>query len=446
MLRTLPAVLVALCCAVGCGKQHPVGDAGVEADAGTPVVDAGRPAGEGPPTGYSLAVEQPPNPSSTRTGLSVSMVLDSNDQPVIAYVVEDPNGDGVLQDTAVMFTRWNGESRSWETPKLIEVVGQIELAAPHRQISLARDASTGRLGLAYLTSARQVRLATSDNEGASWSLRDLAPAGTKAHSDPSLALAGGNIDAAYWSEDALCDGVGCRASIFYDRIPATGAASHQGVELATALEETPQFPLSLAVDANGEAGLAYFIRTHSTPDFELRFWRPHSSTVATVLQSAQPQPIVPSVSLAFEGDKPRVAYHLAGADPLVELRYSAANDSRGTQWNSPVAVPRNGSSANPDSTRWFQALAVDSGGAVAIAAFYGFSAAAPQMYGGPKLARSAHGTDFTVTSPDLGRVFGSAGMWANLAYTRAHKLTGVFLYDINGNPSIKPGVVLWREL
>lgn len=431
-------VWLALAAGAGCGPRvRIISDAGVDAgeDGG---VDAGRDAGVDPPAGYSVAVEQPAA-TSARLGTSLAMSLDQNDQPMLAYYHEDPNGDGVQLDTRLVFTRWDGVSNKWEEPRTVEVVGSALSMYPyHRQISLARDSSTGRLGIAYLKTEIAVRLAVSDDEGINWSLETAsANAGGQSLSSPELAMAGGKALVAYRSCGAPC------ALIFRTR-GATGSYSEEEAPLlAGTTNAGVPTPIALEVDAAGKPGLAYFLEGAAPDPVVLAFWRPGAAPTK-VADSEGKSDLYPSVSLTFAGALPRLAFHLKSADPAVLLRYGAATDPGGTSWAAPVAIPRNGSVGALDGTKWHQAVAV-SGNKLAIAAYYGIATAPPQLCGGPKLALSQDGTSFTVCSPDKGLEFGQAGLWINAAYSRAGKLTLAFLYDSQANPSHPAGVTLWLE-
>ncbi|MBI3183196.1 MAG: hypothetical protein HYZ28_13750 [Myxococcales bacterium] len=431
---------------IACGPRPKKVYDGGEEDAGEDAgVDGGRPAGENPPTGYSVAVEQPATvPATNRLGISVAMALDQNEQPMLAYLHEDPNGDGVAQDGRVSFTRWNGVEKKWEDVRTIETVGQVDTSHPHRQVAIARDSSSGKLGIAYLKSGGQVRLATSDDEGANWTLETASGANPNARplTDPALGMAGGQTYLAYHEAQRRCAGPACGSVILRSRT-GTGAFSDSEAPLVGGAEAQLPMPIALALDSSGKPGVAYFLHSSASATVALGLWRP-AGGATKVIDSEGVADATPSVSLAFAGTLPRLAYHLAGSDPAAQLRFSAATDAAGTSWAPAVAIPRNGSVSDPEGTRWYQAVAAQ-GAKVSIAANFAIATQPSQSCGGPKLARSSNGTDFTVCSPDGGKVFGFAGLWANLRYSSGGKLTLAFLYDSKANPTIRPGVVIWRE-
>ncbi|MFZ5471781.1 MAG: hypothetical protein ACOZIN_20320 [Myxococcota bacterium] len=432
--------------AVACERPRFVPDGGRDdggSDAGT---DAARPAGQMPPTGYSVVVEQPTNlGASNRIGASVAMVLDQNEQPFVAYVHEDPNGDGIAIDTCVELTRWNGVDKAWEAPRTVDVVGQIDTSHPHRQVAIARDSVTGVLAVAYLASATQVNLALSDDEGENWSIETASAPGNETLNDPVLALYGGEVHLAYHQANQRCTGAQCGAVLYRSRLASGAFSSATAVPLLAGTDANPAKPIAMALDADGKPGLAYFLETTASPTVTLAFWRPGTATAGKVVDSEGQVDIDGSVSLTFRGNTPHLAYHLAGSDPAAQLRYSAGLDVQGLSFAAPVAIPRNGAVSAPEGTRWYQSIDLDANGRVAIVASFESATQPAQQCGGPKLARSTDGTTFTVCSPDGGRFFGYAGKWATLYFDRANKLNLVFLYEQRANPQIKPGVLLWRE-
>ena len=111
---------------------------------------------------------------------------------------DDPNGDGVRTDTRVFFTRWNGEKKEYEALKTIEVVGEIDLTPPLRQVAIGRDSVTGRIGIAFVKAGAGIRYAFSDDERANFSLATVGmDPGTGDSSYPQIALKNGTTHIAY---------------------------------------------------------------------------------------------------------------------------------------------------------------------------------------------------------------------------------------------------------
>src|SRR5439155_23421299 len=90
------SLFVAVALAVTGCPRHPILPDGGDEDAGNDGgFDAGRPKGADPASGYSIAVAQAAcDGGMNKLGVGLAMLLDQNEQPVLAYVHEDPNDDG----------------------------------------------------------------------------------------------------------------------------------------------------------------------------------------------------------------------------------------------------------------------------------------------------------------------------------------------------------------
>ncbi|MEW6430452.1 MAG: hypothetical protein AB1730_02990 [Myxococcota bacterium] len=441
MKRTL-LILGGLALLTACPRPKFVSDAGPEEDAGVDAgVDAGWPKGDDPPTGWSVIQELPASAmAGTRLGVSVSSAPDQHGQPLVAYLEDDPNGDGTRQDTRLLFTRWNGAAPGYTAPKQVEVVGAIDVANPHRQVSIARDADTGRIGIAYVREMDNVvRFAWSDDDGANFSLQNVSAVPSAAPvSNPSLVMTRGTAAIAFVQGSDLV----------VRRRAVDGTWSEEKAPGTLAV----QAPVSLAIDADGAPAVAFF-KDALGGLAELVYWRPGSASVHTIATSGavdvSQADRLPSVTLTFVGAVPHVAYHLRNVapDPMndqtPELFYAKATDSTGSSWATPVAIPRNGNGVTYHSTRYYQGLTVEASGRTRVAANFAANGALT-MCGGPKLARSDDGATFTTCAP-TGSPIQFGGEWLSLWQHAPGKLTLIFHYDNRANANLKPGVVMWRE-
>lgn len=430
-----------------CGpKPQPIPDAGEPQDAGMIVVDAGRPQGTDPSTGWSTLIELPATAAATtRIGAHVTSIGDQYGQPIIAAIHEDPNGDGIYDDSKVIFARWDGVAKKMTEPQTIEIVGggPASLQAPARNVAIARDASTGRISIAYVKSLdNSVRLATSDDDGANFSLStaSLEPAGAK--SSPVVATANGSTFVGW------IQGNGIR---FFS---STGG---QFTQTEVTNVNVTGGNLAIALDDVGQPGLAFFnSASGGTSPTSLVFWRPGRNWVEVTTTAIDLSPIElrPSVSLTFAGGVPQAAFHFrkelpsAVSDQTTELWFSKATDALGSSWATPTAIPRNGDAMTFHSTQWFQAITVDASGRTNIAANFQSRPALTQC-GGPKLARAVSGGAFETCSPGGPTATSPvtlAGDWVSMWPHKAAKQTMVFVYDDSrSNPTVKPGIVMWRE-
>ena len=447
-------IFAAAACLLACPPPHPTIDAGEDAgeDAG---VDAGRPRGDDPPTGWSTAIEMAADASvTTRLGASVASAGDKYGQPLIAGVYDDPNGDGSGLDTRVFFTRWNGTDRKFDDLKTVEVVGNIALANPMRQVAIARNAETEQIGIVYVKSPDLIRYAWSDDEGANFSLQTVSNAAGLQPINPQLAMKGDTLWVGYATSD--------RRVVVRKRVGA-GAFVDSEAPVPPGTSNVVALPISLQLDSAGNPGLLYFASSAGVPTITLAFWRPGTATSTVIADSALVQLLGvigrdPSATLSFAGDKPRAAFHLrhvsptlladGGVDPAddtPELFYAAATDAAGITWSAPVPMPRNGDGLKYNSTRWYQGLVVDASGRISLAADFAANGIVGGQCAGPKLARSTDGMSFTTCSPSQ-TPFNFAGDWLSLwPHNAAGKLTMIFYYDLRTNPLAKPGVAMWRE-
>ena len=425
-------LLSSLLFACGPRPKPPPVDAGMEEDAGMEV-DAGRPRGDDLPNGWQMALELPMGAApSTKLGVSVAAIPDQFGYPTIAAQYEDPNGDLNYDDNRVIYTRWDGVAKAFEPAKTIEVVGGAAFVHPNRQISIAREPVTGRIAIAYIKSQdNSVRVAFSDDEGANFSLTTVAT-GVGTVSNPSLGLVGDTMHVAFDDGGNLAYRKRVGSGAWTDEL--TGSVSVTG-------------PISLAVDSAGNVGIAFLISNGMTAD--LGFWRPGNAAPAVIATADNLDLTVagrqPSVTLAFVGTTPNVAYHLRKLPDTdaTELWYLKSSDS-GSTWGTPIAIPRNSSTAGVHSTRNYQALAIEPSGRVSVAAPWSSTGDNQTNCKGPKLSRAADGVNFMTCSP-AGSPITLGGDWINLWTHKAAKQTLVFHYDSRSNPSIKAGIIVWRE-
>ncbi len=448
-------VLGACAVLLACGRPQRVYDGGFE-DAGSDAgIDAGRPKGEDPPPGYSLALELPGNAAITsRLGVATSMVLDQNQQPMLAVLSVDPNGDGSREDDQLLFTRWDGVENAWSSPRQIAVVGPVDISEPNRPVSLARDAVTGAIAIAFVAqNDHAIRLATSADDGETWSL-DVASesnAGTDALTSPVIALNNGEMHVAYHQANVGCAFAGCGAVKYRKRtgmntFGAVTSPAVQGTGTARAAS------VSMALDSAGAPGVAFMYGTEDGSDVRPMYWRPSDAQALAIMPSdpsfnawATPE-LRNSVSLVYAGLVPHVAFHLRTSQ-LDGLLWYATLPSGSQTWSTPLAMPRNGGVGMLDETRWYQAIVADAQGNIAVAAQFAKTTGQPQMCGGPKLTRGSVIGGLVTCAPDNQRKFGYAGASVNLARRTSGRLVMAFPYENRANPSLnnKAGVVLWWE-
>src|SRR5262249_38123498 len=91
----------------------------------------------GAPAGYSLAVPAPSG-SEDRFGKYASLVLDDHDDPIIAFVSDDPNADNDFSDSVLQVVSWDRTAGKWTAPVTVAKVNDDNPSFYAYQLSLAR--------------------------------------------------------------------------------------------------------------------------------------------------------------------------------------------------------------------------------------------------------------------------------------------------------------------
>jgi hypothetical protein len=404
-----------------------------------------------PPTGFSAVVA----PSTDGTlGLDTAMVADENDDPMIAYQWYKPGGAGA--ETAVYFTRWDRCAGAFTAPVKVDTVGVVSTNNPTRRIDLAYEAATKKLAIVYeaviaepgfeSNPSNEIYLQTSTDQGATWAgklhVSDQKGGDIQQARGPVVAVSGGMIHLAYQQDNRDCcrldepDCGGCSSVWYLDGDGAT--FSRAQVSDAGGPVQVAGSALSLTVDSAGKPALAFFGAPAKGYTDTVLYWRPGSAPVP-VMDSNEVQNDDPSLSLAFDGTKPRLAAHLVADESAdYDLRFSASDD--GVTWGAPVKLPRDKS----DYTAWYQSLAIDGKGDAAVSAYIN-GGSGDSLCGGPRIVRSsdlqawtACGADQDKKYPDIG------GKYVDSYFTHENKLILGFTGTLAGDQS-GSGVVLWRE-
>lgn len=429
-----------------------------------------------PPTGFNVAVEI--STSYAFWGFNqVSMVLDENDDPMMTYVQSDLNRNGNNDDDSYLyFVKWDRTNYNWTAPLAVDMVGQINNNQPHRQVSIVRDASTGTIGIAYqaeydYTVVNQgndnegIKLALSTDGGATWATERVDQISANCvsvggspnycnNNSPALAMSDGKVYIAYTAYGKLtADDLYWYYLVRYaTRTGTSGAFSETNAPWPSGTKGR-DLPVGLALDSNGQAGLAYMvISTSDTYPYynnsSVLFWRPGDASATKITDSNNAQNDFPSISLAFDGTKPRIAYHLMrdldgdneGSDEPYYLYFSASDD--GVTWGSPVGMPFDGG----HKTGWYQSIDTGSQGQTAIAAML-YSSSGSNTCGSPKLYSSSDNVNWTVCGADADDSKDADSYYISLNFAGNDKLYLAFgqYTDASSYGGFKSGLILWRE-
>ncbi len=402
-----------------------------------------------PPSGFTTVVA----PSTDGTlGIDTAVVADENDDPMIAYQWNSPGNDH--DQTAVYFTRWDRCAGAFTTPVKVDVVGAVSSSVPTRRVALAYDLATKKLAIAYeeifqvtgYNPSNGIFLQTSADLGATWTgklqVSEQKPGDIEQARGPVVVLTGGKIQIAYAQDNHACcllaepNCSGCAAVWYLEGDGATFTRAM--VSDAAGPVQVAGSTVSIAVDSAGKPALAFFQAPATGYNTTAIYWRPGSAPVK-VMDSNDIQNDDPSLSLAFDGTRPRLAAHLvAETSAPYDLRVASSTD--GVTWAAPVQLPRDGS----QNTAWYQSLAIDSKGNAAVSAYIN-GGSGDNACGGPRILRSSDLKTWAACGADADKKYADiGGKYVDSYFTHENKLTMAFDGTL-GDDQSGSGVVLWRE-
>ena len=382
------------------------------------------------------------------------MVADENGDPMIAYQWFEPGGD--LAATTVYFTRWDRCAGAFTAPVKVDTVGGVSTNNPTKRIALSYEIAAKKLAIAYEVvfvapgfennPSNGIYLQTSTDQGATWAgklhVSDQKDGDIQQAKGPAVAVSGGMIHLAYAQENRDCcrlaePDCGSCSSVWYLEGDGTTFSRVQVSDAGGPVQVAGQV-LSLAVDSAGKPALAFFGAPPQGYTTTALYWRPGGAPVK-VMDSSEVQNDDPSLSLAFDGTRPRLAAHLVADESAdYDLRFSASDD--GVTWGAPVKLPRDKS----DYTAWYQSLAVDAKGGAAVSAYIN-GGSGDSLCGGPRIVRSSDLQAWTACGADQEKKYPEiGGKYVDSYFTHEDKLTLGFTGTLGGDQS-GSGVLLWRE-
>ncbi len=375
----------------------------------------------------------------------VAMVLDQDGSPMVAWVAYDRSA------TTLYFAAYDGDTCRWLPRVAIDQVGNLD-ATNSRQVSMTRDASTGRLGIAYQVIDAQynrtVMLAQSDDNGATWSKETVAenpPRNTsKGVSLPAVVMKNGTTYVAYYqfllysatgnpasnnSGFVLMIRNGVSGTFVSKNVPAVSGASLPGSE--------PYAP-ALAVADSGDVGFATFALSGDTAtNLQLIYYQSTDNKSSVVFDSKDQPNSQANVSLVFQNNSPRLAAYLDRdrANTNQSMIWSSSSDD-GTVWSTPIQLPMDGGDAmGPDL-----ALAAFGDKTLSVASNYASGSGIHQC-GAPKISTlTDDGSTWTTCGPAINTIgaITYAGRYVQLAYAPNGKRVAAFSV-------VRQGVWVWRE-
>jgi uncharacterized protein (TIGR03437 family) len=394
-----------------------------------------------PPVGFSMVSITPTIAlDPAQYGRQVSLALDANGDPAIAFMWINPSNSSNAIDSVVYFVGWDRANYQWKSPVKVDVCGYTNQNSSNIVLSMAADPSNGMLAMVYQKSLNtnngdQLSLALSTDAGATWKLQAVPVNGTDSVNYPSLALAGGQAYLAFWNDTS---------GITYFTGSETAAPSSWTKTAVPNVSKSGSFrgPLGLALDSTGKAGIAYWFDETGGPS--IGFWRAGSAASTRVL-ATNTQNDGPDLRLAFAGTQPRILFfgYLSYNAPPYSNEVWITQSSDGNSWSKPVALPNDGSSD------WQGPLgfAIKSTGfATGVAIVNSGNNSIPGKCGFPKWSQSADLVSWTTCSPQgNGHPLLTSVFYPSAAYGANDKIYLAFLQFDNTNAELPTGVILYRE-
>ena len=393
-----------------------------------------------PPVGFTQILAAPPGDSQPGFAAAFSVTLDANDDPAVAYVVEDPDANGDPADSTLSFLSWNRASHRWNAPVTIARVGAIDKGTPRSGLSLARDAVANRFGVAFnLSVDRELRVAFSE-DGATWRQVAVVSGEDGAAAAASLALHDGRIYLAYQGE-----GDEGRRALHFESGAQTDPPSKWSSSRAPLLDGTwdvRRHGISVALDAAGRPGVAYWLNPSEGYNVTAAFWRPDEKSAIKVADSAGFQSDITDLRLAFGGTTPSVLFYVRRNDRFfdnVDQVWFTNATADGRTWSAPVPLPNDGgNSIGPPL-----ALALDAHGRPIVTAQVDGGNGTGTRCGQPKLLRPDAGNRWSICAPET-KGSPTRDAWLPSIHVVDDAVLSVFRANGEGG-TIKPGLVLWRE-
>lgn len=395
-----------------------------------------------------------------------SLALDADGDPMVAFVGYDASKDGDLNTSALFFSAYDRASCTWKAPVEIDTVENVSSDVTSRVVTLVRDPSDGELAIAYEINAVKpgpngdtlMMLARSTDGGVTWTKEEVAHNDTDPGSNnvyalavPTVAMRNGKTYYAYWREDPVTSPCGGDHSLhLVSRTGDSGVFSGGMVPCGAGDSTNGPRELSpaLAIDDDGNAGLAFYTLTASdSSTSRIDYFKSGSAAPVAVFDSEGAQNDGPTLSLAFEGTKPRIAAVLQRMPSATDHDVWFSKSDDGVTWSSPVQMPQDGGNTMGGSV----SIAADGKGDLSIATGWTGGTDQAGTCGGPKLSTSPDdGATWTTCGadpiPSGDTSIGYAGDFVTMLYAPDGKRVMAFGHGSDNTPAaLFNGVTVWRE-
>ncbi|MCU1393354.1 MAG: Fibronectin, type domain protein [Ilumatobacteraceae bacterium] len=311
---------------------------------------------------------------ATAGGAADVIAVDKAGNPVVAWGVAKADGDPT---TIISSSTYDPTKGAYLDPVQVAAVP----TSSKDYLSIASDPTSGTLAIAFEDNS-SIDLATSADNGATWTSSTIAPTEDEALVHPKVAIAGGKAYVLYSSGDAL----------FVTSAPLTGTGSADNVQIPG---DGIRGGLSGGIAASGSTvGVAFFVAS-ADGGTDVDYWKVGDAASVKVTDSGGRQNDSPSVAIAFSGTKPVIAASLDRTSGTTELTtvYTSISADGGKTFADPVAMPLDASA----STGFQTAIATGSGSSAAIA-YSSNSGGGDDVCGEPKLIQTTNLTDWKICS------------------------------------------------
>ncbi len=367
-------------------------------------------------------------------GQYATMVLDENDDPLVAYAAVkasvdgnvapgtcSPQGGNVTGCQGVYFTRWDPCVGAFTPPVVIESNLNTYNATGVPQVALAYDPTTKEIGVGYQKTLptdpnwsdafQAIYLGTRKAGQTAFTVQQVSdnvrsgPTDVSTATVPALAMGNGKIYMAFTTgtgapspcpANHMClrflsstsasnpdagnpDGGAVPHSFSYALVP--NSAGFGGFAIPRELS------IAVAIDGMGRPAVAYLEAPELGYNTVLNYWRSDMTDSVKVTDTNNVQNDDVTVNLAFVGTKPRVAGLLTNDGATHGITY-ASSPNEGTTWNAAVPILTSGGAG------FYTSLAASST-AEAITSHHNNSPSADSVAAGcttnPIVARSTNG-------------------------------------------------------
>ncbi len=393
-----------------------------------------------PPVGFSSVIAAPKamhEHDAAQFANQMRMTFDANGDPTLAYITNDLNNDGELEDSDLSVITWNRAKYRWNAPVVLDTVGNVVRSGTRRPFSIARDASTGKFGLLHTIGEHELRLSTSDDGGATWQhVRIEQTSGEEPRFfTPSLAMGAGHVYMAYARG---------QNNVTYKTGLATDAPSKWTTLKAP---ETPNNELRLecittALDAAGKPVVAYCM-TGESYNTTAAIWRPDVNKTVKITDTNGKQNDDPGLDMVIVGSQIAVGMYAARDEQFFanhQLWFARSMDN-GATWSAAVAVPDDGGNTMDAPVT----VMLDRAGHAAMVANMGGGNSDAAKCGLPKLMRSADGLKWTSCAPETKGVPAATDVVYPVGLFAGNDKLYIAFKARAATAGMPAGLELWRE-